>query len=260
MTNAPVTFVTGGSGGLGKSSAARALAQALGLSGCRTVLVDGNPGQQSQRAFLQIDRGIGLERAELLGLSHALLMPRQTGTAFAFLPGPVQAQADTITDLYGSALVALRQSCDSIIVDADRIDRTMWQDTSQFAGGVIRPFIEHGAARILFRIGQTGSQLDDGLDALHEINKPEQILAVSPVSTHLKARKNKEWRQLLQGLAQWGGTDEWTEQSARMIDQRQPGWKHGNEPPWLQHAAIWAGAKPDSFSTQRRNHWPWTRQ
>lgn len=51
---ARITFSLGGSGGLGKSSGARAVAQALAQTGMKVALVDANPGQQSQRAFLGV--------------------------------------------------------------------------------------------------------------------------------------------------------------------------------------------------------------
>ena len=73
-----MTFITGGSGGLGKSSTARALAHALGQAGYRTVLVDGNPGQQSQRVFLRLDDAHGLEYATLADLKRTLVMPDRT--------------------------------------------------------------------------------------------------------------------------------------------------------------------------------------
>lgn len=144
-----MTFITGGSGGLGKSSTARALAHALGQAGYRTVLVDGNPGQQSQRVFLRLDDAHGLEYATLADLKRTLVMPDRTHAAFAFLPGPGPAAGPDITGLYGNALIALRSAADMIVVDADRVDPTLWDDRTVFAGGVMRPFVEHGNARIL---------------------------------------------------------------------------------------------------------------
>lgn len=85
---APITFVTGGSGGLGKSTTARTIVHALGQRRMRTVPIDGNPGQQSQRAFLHIKTG-GLEDAALDSIAGALIMPNRTHAAFALLPGPI---------------------------------------------------------------------------------------------------------------------------------------------------------------------------
>ena len=66
-------FVTGGSGGVGKSFTARALAQALGSHGYVTLLVDGNPGQQSQRAFLGVDWSRGIEDVVIGGARYMRL-------------------------------------------------------------------------------------------------------------------------------------------------------------------------------------------
>lgn len=77
--------------------------------------------------------------------------------------------------LYGRALIALSRDphIDLIVVDADRMDPAQWRSSHTFAGGVIRPFMQAGAGRILFRIGQTGSQLGDGLKTLDAVGMPE---------------------------------------------------------------------------------------
>lgn len=168
---APVTFVTGGSCGLGKSITARAIAHALGQRRMRTVLIDGNPGQQSQSAFLHVKTG-GLEDATLDSIAGALIMPNRTHAAFALLPGPVDPMRNDLVGLYGSAITALQTSSDIIIVDADRVDATLWNTPSTFAGGVMRPMIDLGLACMIFIIGSSGSQLDDGLDALDAIRQP----------------------------------------------------------------------------------------
>ena len=152
---APVTFVTGGSGGLGKSTTARAIAHALGLRRMRTVLIDGNPGQQSQRAFLKIRTG-GLEDAALDSLPNALVMPGQTHAAYALLPGPVDPRRGDLVTLYGSA--------------------------------IMRPMLDLGLARMIFIIGSTGSQVDDGLDALAAIHQPQRVLALAQCGQLAKPR------------------------------------------------------------------------
>lgn len=238
---------------------ARALAECLGQASYRTVLVDGNPGQQSQRAFLNIGDGMGLERAALHDLMRGLLMPDRTHTAFALLPGPLSPMQPGLTGLYGSAISALRDACDMIVVDADRVDATLWASRSSFAGGVMRPFVDRKLARILFRIGQTGSQLDDGIEALAAIGQPTLIRAIGQVPDGLKPHADREWERLLDGLASWGGSDQWTRDTARMIDQGAPGWPKGHEPIWLTETAIWMGADPNRVKPERKRRWPWIR-
>lgn len=121
---APVTFVTGSSGGLGKSTTARTIVHALGQRRMRTILIDGNPGQQSQRAFLHVKTG-GLKDAARDSIAGVLIMPNRTHAAFALLPGPVDPMRNDLVGLYGSAITALQTSSDIIIVDADRVDATM---------------------------------------------------------------------------------------------------------------------------------------
>lgn len=126
---APVTFVAGGSGGLGKST----IAHALGQRRMRTVLIDGNPGQQSQRAFLHVKTG-GLEDAALDSIAGALIMPNRTHAAFALLPGRVDPMRNDLVGLYGSAITALQTSSDIIIVDADRGGRDPMEHTQHVRG------------------------------------------------------------------------------------------------------------------------------
>lgn len=253
-----MTFITGGSGGLGKSSTARALAHALGQAGYRTVLVDGNPGQQSQRVFLRLDDAHGLEYATLADLKRTLVMPDRTHAAFAFLPGPGPAAGPDITGLYGNALIALRSAADMIVVDADRVDPTLWDDRTVFAGGVMRPFVEHGNARIIFRIGQSGSQLDDGLAALDAIRRPDQVLAVGVAGPTVRARSPREWSRMVEGLAVFAGVDHWDRDSAALVEAGRPGWARGREPEWLRSCMLFAGAGRDRLVSGRRI-WPWTR-
>lgn len=106
-------FVTGGSGGVGKSFTARALAQALGSHGYVTLLVDGNPGQQSQRAFLGVDWSRGIEDVGISGAMASVLRPREVKAAFGFLPGPMAPQDPDLLDRYGDALVRLEDPATS---------------------------------------------------------------------------------------------------------------------------------------------------
>lgn len=233
---ASIIFVTGGTGGVGKSSCARMLAQACALAGAKTVLVDGNPGQQSQRVFLDVRDDQGLEDVRFSSVMDAVLRPSEVNARFAFLPGPLDPFHPRTIDRYGEALVALRPNCRLIIVDADRTDPRQWDDQTTFSGGIMRPFLASGQARLVFRIGQTGSQLDDGLAALDAIRMPGQTLAISQVPQGLKPKPARQWRQLLDGLAQYGGADQWDQASLRLIDTGRRGWPKGREPAWLKNA------------------------
>ncbi|MFR0574929.1 hypothetical protein ACLUWS_06785 [Bifidobacterium boum] len=248
---APVTFITGGSGGLGKSTTARAIAHALGLRRMRTVLIDGNPGQQSQRAFLRIQTG-GLEDAALDSIAGALIMPNRTHAAFALLPGPADPMRGDLVGLYGSAITALQPSCDAVIVDADRVDPTLWNTPTTFAGGVMRPMIDLGLARMIFIIGSAGSQLDDGLDALAAIHQPQRVLAIAQTGQLAKPRPESGWRQVTAPVAQWGGICQWDKTSTMMLDKGQAGYPAGQEPAWLAHACLWAGGRKNDFTPQRK--------
>ncbi|WP_195939485.1 hypothetical protein [Bifidobacterium pseudocatenulatum] len=260
MQTATIIFNTGGSGGLGKSFNARALAQTLGLHGYVTLLIDGNHGQQSQRAFLKVDRMRGLEDYLERGMD-AVVRPGEIHTAFGFLPGPADPKAPDIIDMYGRALTDLMRRCAFIVVDCDRIDGTQWENPNTMAGGLMRPLVESGGARIAFRMGQTGSQTDDGLDALASINRPDRTLVIGQAAAGTKPHGDAEWRGLLRGLAEYAGTDVWDGTGADLIERRQPGYAKGMEPDWLKAEATWCGADPARWkNTERKRGWPWTRR
>ena len=259
---AQITFSLAGSGGLGKSSTARAVAQALADAdaGYRVVLVDANPGQQSQRAFLGVDDDRGLEDMRFVedpydGLVMPGDMPHGADADFALLPGPCDPRGTGLVGQYGDAILRLVPVCDFIVVDADRTDRRLWNDPKTISGGLIRPFVADGNARILFRLGQTGSQLHDGLAALDAIHRPDRTLAVSQVPIGVKPRRASDWRPLLDGLAEYGGCDQWSTDSTRMIDDGHAGWPHGLEPDWLVKAAVWCGGRESDFNKGEGNKW-----
>ncbi|MBT1161850.1 hypothetical protein [Bifidobacterium sp. SO1] len=266
VETARIVFMTGGSGGIGKSTGARMLAHTLGLHGYRTCLVDGNAGQQSQRMFLRIPETKALEYARTDGMMDALVKPLETGGAFALLCGPADTHSLTANDDYLEAILSLRSMCDMIIVDADRIDGRQWNDPHSFAGRVMRPMVFQAGARIIFRIGQTGSQLDDGLACLDAIRCPKITLAIGVAGVNVKPKPAHEWKDLLNGLAEYGGTDQWDDRSTLMLTpgegkRMSVGWPKGMEPDWLRRAAAWCGADPKRFERRREGSWwPWTRR
>ena len=202
----------------------RMLAHALGSARLRTALVDGNPGQQSQRAWLNIPDSKALEYALVDGLQSALVRPRDTGGMFALLAGPADPHSRDMARDYLESIIGLRAMCDMVVVDADRVDGRLWDDPASFAGGVMRPMVEAGGARILFRIGQSGSQTDDGLAALDAIRRPDRIRAVAVAPPGVKPWPARRWHALLDGLAEYGGVDVWDEASRRLVDSHACGW------------------------------------
>lgn len=253
-------FVSGGSGGVGKSFAARALAQTLGGHGYVTLLVDGNPGQQSQRAFLGVDGTHGIEDVEIVGAMKSVIRPRAIHATFGFLPGPVAPHDPYLLDRYGDALTRLEGSCDFIIVDADRLDGTQWDDATTFAGGLIRPMMERAGARLVFRIGQSGSQLDDGMAALSAVARPDATVVTAQCAGGRKPRRDREWRAMLDGLARYAGTDIWDADTARLVDEGHRGYEPGMEPDWLVRTAEWLGADKSRFHTAKPKGGLWSRR
>ena len=116
----------------------------------------------------------------------------------------------------------------------------------------MRPMIDLGLARMIFIIGSSGSQLDDGLDALDAIRQPQRILAIAQTGQLAKPRPETGWRQVTSRVAQWGGICRWDKTSTMMLDQGKPGYPAGQEPEWLAHAYMWAGGRKTDFTPQRK--------
>lgn len=257
---AAILFATGGSGGIGKSNGARWTAQFLARLGMHVVLVDGNPGQQSQRAYLEVPDSYSLEDARLKGLRYALVPPRRIGTNYALLAGPIDPNGDGVIDDYFDAIAGCARMADAIVVDADRTDERQWNDPRTFSGGVMRPMVEQYGARILFRVGQTGSQLDDGLAALAAIARPEATLGIGVAADGVKPFAKAKWEDLLRDLARFGGVDRWDQTTRRMIDRGEPGFEPGGEPQWLISSARWAGADVKTIKRAMRARRGWSRR
>lgn len=255
MTKATLIFVTGGSGGIGKSAGARMIAHAAGLTGLRVTLMDANPGQQSQRAFLHIDDRYALEHAYDQGLPGALAGPRAVNAPFAFMAGPADPYAPDMPGMYMDVLLALQGLCDLIVVDADRTDPTMWEDARTIPGGLVRPIVSQTGARILFRIGQSGSQVDDGLAALDSIRMPERTGVVAVCPTGVRPLSDSRWRGMLDGMGRYLGCDGWSQDSVRLIDEGRTGWPAGAQPAWLLAVLEWAGVDASALKPRRRLPW-----
>ncbi|MDW8486957.1 hypothetical protein [Bifidobacterium thermophilum] len=77
---------------------------------------------------------------------------------------------------------------------------------------------------MIFIIGSSGSQLDDGLDALDAIRQPKRVLAIAQTGQLAKPRPETEWRQVTSRVAQWSGICRWDKTSTMMLDQGKPGY------------------------------------
>lgn len=257
MNKATIIFVTGGSGGIGKSSGARMIAHAAGLTGLRVTLVDANPGQQSQRAFLHAGDRYALEHAYDQGLPEALAGPRAVNAPFAFMAGPADPYAPDMPRMYTDVILALRGLCDLIVVDADRTDPALWEDKRSIPGGLMRPMCAHMEARVLFRVGQSGSQVDDGLAALDAIRMPDRTGVTAVCPTGVRPLPDSRWRGMLDGMGRYLGCDRWDADSLRLIDEGRTGWPRDAQPAWLVNALMWAGVDVSALKPRRRL--PWSR-
>ena len=67
-----------------------------------------------------------------------------------------------------------------------------------------------------------------------------------------EAASRPQWRDMLDGLATYAGTDVWTGESARIVDTGLRGFEPGSEPDWLVRTAVWLGADKSRFRKERK--------
>lgn len=246
-----IVFVVGGSGGIGKSSTSRALAQALSHTGggrARVVLADANLGQQTQRSYHRIDDSRGLERLRVdENPMHALIPPAPkdpAGRRYAILPGPLDPRPDNmgrLLQLLGGALGRLARRVDWIIVDMDKIDMLDLDDPDTVAGGVMLPWVDSGGAGILFKLESQRGKFEDGLETLRHLNRPSATGVLGVVPYHAPDPPLDAWRSRIHGLGRLVGVEHWTAGSAGLLSRGLVGWPDGGEPDWLDGVLAWCG-------------------
>lgn len=261
--SAHIIFITSGSGGVGKSTAARMIAQSLALAHYRTVLVDANPGQQSQRAYMGYTKAL----EDVVKLPDDLIAPTQ-GAAYATLPGPRYPQDPELVYLYNDLTIHAASVCDYIIVDMDRIDQPLLDNPMSMAGGMLKAFAtSFNTVQILFRAGQTGSQLDDAKQALQALTSLQPRHEISPIRQRLgvvvdcptdkPAWDEKKWQQFIDNAGTLLAIDVHSDQSRQLLNRKQSGWAHNSEPSWLTRTLAFIGADMSRWEQQQEKKRRW---
>lgn len=247
----PPIFVTGGSGGIGKSSGAREVAGLLaertvnGLQ--RVALVDANLAQQTQREFHRIPPDRGLETAVLSDdILDAMVTPNEMGVKvpYAVLPGPLDPRPDNmprLLDVLGRSIGQLTRLCDWTVVDLDKIDRVLLADSESVCGMVMLPWVDGGNARIIYKLASTPDKLADGMEALQALNRPGSTGIVGVVTPGGPDPTEEQWRAKTQGLGVWLGVEHWTVDSGASIAQGLVGVRPLE---WMPGLLDWLGVQP----------------
>lgn len=250
-----ILFVTGGSGGIGKSTTARVVSQALSWTGdgrTRVVLVDANLGQQTQRAYHGIDDEHGLERVRVdHDVMHALITPRPrdpSGRRYAILPGPIDAHPADIPrllDLLGRALGDLKRRVDWVVVDLDKTDPVILADRETVAGGVMLPWVDGGGAGILYKLESQRGKVEDGLETLEALNRPRStgVLGVVPIGA--PDPPVEAWERRIGGMGRLVGVERWSERTGGMLTDGLVGFRPDAQPDWLDDVLAWCGVRID---------------
>jgi len=252
VSKAKVIFITGGSGGIGKSTSARDWADDLaGLTGSRVVLVDANLGQQSQREFHGLDMSRGLEEADVFDNPlSALITPRDLGheANYALLPGPLDPRPDNmprLLDLLGRTIGALSSHCDWIIVDLDKTDPVILADPSSVQHAVMTPWVDMGGARVVWKLESQVAKLGDGLKALEAWARPRSTGIVGVVPTGAPDPSDAQWERVVTPYGRFLGAEQWSVDSGRHVASGVVGHADNELTPTVRSVLSYMGCPQD---------------
>lgn len=139
--------VTSNTGGVGKTVTCRRLAERAAEQHVRTLLIDGNIRQSSQRSFFDPTRD---RPAHTIGDWRPGMKPQQganpgrmfnVGYDICFAP-PMGAPVDW--NLYRAYIEEARKLWDFVILDLDRVSADDLNDADSVAGGLLVPYLNSG--------------------------------------------------------------------------------------------------------------------
>lgn len=182
--------VTSASGGVGKTTSARRLADRAARNGIRTLLIDGNIRQSSQRSFFDpygqmnvptvADWRPGMHKTPRIGATHGKTFGVPYDLAFA----PPQG-ASVTWEHYRRFIRVARQPgmWEFIVLDLDRISPDDLHEPDTVAGGLLLPAIMAGDPCLM--VVKAGKQPQ--ADAMHLLEQfrlmgiPKDMLGIKDV-------------------------------------------------------------------------------
>lgn len=214
---APMIFVSGAKGGIGKTTFSRQLAITAAAHGYRTVLIDGDLGQANVPKFLKMDtRGYNVPTISDFAMGGATLeevvitsdviddlrpdnatpMPDKLSVVLA--PGPDDLDVNQVTAQHYIQVIAdVRERFDMVIFDGQIMKTT---DEFKLTGSVIIPEVRDNGAFFLGLADDSTSALEDLVDRIrtmveHDVDRRRILVAMNNV-TPLRAATRRIDEQL----------------------------------------------------------------
>lgn len=169
---APVLFLTSASGGVGKSTSAQRIADRASAQKIRTLLVDGNMRQSSQRSFFDPLHDKQVNTIAAWSENKSPVVAANHGRDFNVNYDIVFAPPAGVTvpwELYSQYIDRARTKWDFVIVDLDRISPADLTDDTTAGGILLAPHVLSGDSCLF--IVKAGMQTQgDAVSVLRAMN------------------------------------------------------------------------------------------
>lgn len=175
--------VTSNTGGVGKTTTCRQLADRASQAGLRVLLIDGNIRQSSQRSFFDpgqnmplrtiadwrpgMQAQVGANRGRDLGVPYDVCFAPPSGVGVDW-------------PMYRQYIQAARRLWDFVVLDLDRISADDLNDGDDIANGLLLPYIQSGDPCLLIVKAGRQTQTDalNLLAAFAEHRLPRELVGI----------------------------------------------------------------------------------
>lgn len=262
--------VTSNTGGVGKTTSSRQLAQRASEMGVSTLLVDGNIRQPSQRSFFDpqhtmslrtiADWHEGMRMNPRMGATHGA-KALHVGYDVAFAPPP---GASVTIDHYNRYIAQARRLWQLIVLDLDRVSAADLTDRATMAGGLLVPAVRNGdlALVIVKAGGQTQADATTLLDAFSHLQLPRERIGVKlTIPTDLDGVDHDTFLAFDYSRFTFLGLEQQTVAAGRHIARLDRHWDDPQLSEARERTLAWAlpdaGFTPDRYRAQSKKHKGW---
>lgn len=256
-----VLAVTSNTGGVGKTTSSRQLAQRATQMGVSTLLVDGNMRQSSQRSFFDPHRELnlnsiadwhpGMRMSPRVGATHGA---KRLGVHYDVTFAP-PAGVEVSIDHYKRYIAQARRMWQLIVLDLDRISASDLKDKSTMAGGLLYPSVNAGdLALVIVKAGaQTQADADNLLDAMNAAGMPQERVGVKLTIGEENANvPHDEFLTFDYTRFTFLGIEQQTAQAGRHIANAERDWEEPQLNQVREQVLAWAlpdvGFTPDKYN------------
>lgn len=258
---APLLFVTSGSGGVGKTVTSRRLCERAAAKGVRSLLIDGNMLQSSQRSFFDPARRMdartildwrdgektteGANRGKRFGVEYDITFAPQTG-------------AVTTWTRYAEYINQARKLWQFVVVDLDRISAVDLRDPDTAAGALVTPYVKSGDLCLyIVKAGrQTQADAMAMMSVLPEVGIPRECFGIKDsIPMGMEDYTSLDYSRYGTFLgAEWQ-----TDAANRSISEGKSNWPDPKLDYVREKVLAWAmpqaGFTPDEFKPKERRRW-----